>query len=107
MKISNLFVDILVESGQASYMAKADIESAFRILPISPKDYWLLGFSWEASISCSTFEAVAQSLQFIVHHFKFKGVTNILDDFMFVALSEAKCKQYLCIFTKLMNHLTP
>lgn len=28
-------------------MAKTDIEDAFRIIPIHPSDYHLLGFIWE------------------------------------------------------------
>ena len=27
-------------------MAKTDIQDAFRIIPINPSDYHLLGFSW-------------------------------------------------------------
>lgn len=28
-------------------IAKIDIEDAFRIIPINPSDYHLMGFSWE------------------------------------------------------------
>ena len=39
------FVSILAAyEGRGCYIAKADIESAFRIIPISPLDYHLLGF---------------------------------------------------------------
>ena len=29
------------------YLAKTDIQSAFRTIPIHPKDYHLLGMRWE------------------------------------------------------------
>ena len=34
------------QSGIGSYLAKTDIKSAFRILPINPQDYHLLGIKW-------------------------------------------------------------
>ena len=33
-------------SGVGSYLAKTDIKSAFRIFPINPQDYHLLGIKW-------------------------------------------------------------
>ena len=53
--------------GNGCYLAKTDIRSAFRIIPISPKNYHLLGFKWRgkyffdkclpmgASSSCAIF----------------------------------------------------
>ena len=35
---------MLAQVGQGCYIAKADIESAFRIIQIHPLDYHLLGF---------------------------------------------------------------
>lgn len=35
--------------GQGALMTKTDIEEAFRIIPIHPDDYKLLGFSWEGA----------------------------------------------------------
>ena len=40
-------VALVKTNGPGSLMAKADIESAFRIIPIHPDDYHLLGFMWE------------------------------------------------------------
>lgn len=59
-------------------MAKTDIEVAFRIIPICPFDYHLLGFSWQgqfyfdkclpmgASSSCQIFEKFSVALQWIM-----------------------------------------
>ena len=38
------FVSMLARVGQGCYIAKTDIESAFRMIPINPLDYHLLGF---------------------------------------------------------------
>ena len=89
--------DMVVENGRGCLIANTDIESAFSILPISPFDYWLLGFSYDgyyyfkrklpmgASISCSTFEELSRALQFILKSMNFKYVHHILDDFVTVS----------------------
>ena len=82
--------------GPRALMAKADIEAAFRLVPIHPSSYHLTGFSWRgqmfydkvlpfgAATSCATFEAFSSALQWILqHHFNVKFMSHILDDFMF------------------------
>ena len=71
-------VTIVIQQGQNCYLSKLDIEAAFRILPMSPSSYWLLGIFWEgkyyydkflpmgASISCSTFEEFSRAIQWIL-----------------------------------------
>ena len=64
-------ISIIKEMGPGCYMANmagCDIQSAFRIIPIHPKDLNLLGMQWEGryyldrclpmglAISCSPFE---------------------------------------------------
>lgn len=56
-------------------MAKIDIEDAFRIIPVNPADYHLLGCSWEnefnldkclplgGSSLCQVFECLSVALQ--------------------------------------------
>ena len=39
-------VRLLTRSGVGSFLAKTDIKSAFRIIPIRPEDYHLLGMRW-------------------------------------------------------------
>ncbi|CAH3137158.1 unnamed protein product, partial [Porites lobata] len=41
-------VKILQRLGTGSYLAKTDIKSAFRIIPVSPLDYPLLGIKWDS-----------------------------------------------------------
>ena len=37
-------VAVIKRIGKGCFMAKTDLMSAYRILPVSPKDYPLLGF---------------------------------------------------------------
>ena len=88
---------LVVDLGYNCLIAKADIQEAFRIVPISPRDYHLLGFKlngsfyfdkvmpMESSSSVRTFEAFSTALQWIlVNRFDFSHVSHIVDDFIFV-----------------------
>ncbi|XP_072037394.1 uncharacterized protein [Amphiura filiformis] len=44
-------VALVAGEGEGALMAKSDIKSAFRLLPISPGDFELLGFKFEGNIS--------------------------------------------------------
>ena len=106
---------ILVKSGRHPLIAKAGIEDAFRIIPISPLDYHKLGFQFEgkfyfdtvlpmgASSSVATFEALSQALQWIlVNNFNIKSVSHIIDDFIFVGAPHSHdCQRYLDTFLNL------
>ena len=39
-------IKLKTQTGVGSYLAKTDINSAFRILPVNPQDYHLLGIKW-------------------------------------------------------------
>lgn len=83
--------------GRGSFLAKTDIESAFRIIPIHPDDYELLGFKWKdefyydrclpmgASSSCNIFEIFSTALEWLaVTKCKCGTIVHILDDFLFI-----------------------
>lgn len=40
-------LSLVRQYGMGSFMAKTDIKDAFRIIPVNPKYYHLLGFTWE------------------------------------------------------------
>jgi len=99
-------------------MAKTDIKSAFRIIPIHPADYSLLGMKWDhlyyfdrclamgLRCRCSIFEAFSTSLEWIsIHLLRACSVLHILDDFLFIAPTEDQCKRDLDNFVSLCNHL--
>ena len=89
-------------------MAKTDIKSAFRIIPVHPDDHPLLGMKWEnlyyydrclpmgCSSSCSIFEAFSTALEWIaIHRLGASCVLHILDDFLFIADTKQKCQSDL------------
>ena len=84
------------EKGKGCLVTKADLKDAFRIIPISPLDYRLLGFKFKGqlyfdmclpmgcSTSCQTFESLSQAVHWIcVHKAKILHTSHILDDFIF------------------------
>ena len=92
-------------------MAKTDIKSAFRIIPIRPSDLALLGTKWHnhfyydvslpmgLSSSCAIFEASSSSLEWIsVQRFSASGVLHILDNFLFLLKPKLSVDQMYRIF---------
>ena len=99
-------------------MAKTHIKSAFRIIPIHPDDYHLLGMIWNTSYffyrclpvscssSCAIFEAFSTVLEWLAKHYLCaSGVLHILNDFFFIATSQGKCDFDLNNFLSLRDCL--
>ena len=108
--ISNAISEI-VKFGKNCYLAKSDIKSAFRIVPIHPSDYHLLGMKWNgdyyfdrclpmgASSSCHIFEKFSTSLEWIVQQKIGNAVVlHVLDDFLFIGRTSFECQRALEIF---------
>lgn len=74
--------NMVKEVSQGCYLAKTDIKSAFRIIPIRPEDYPLLGMTLlgkfyfdfdkctpiRCSSSCCTFECFSIALEWVAQH---------------------------------------
>ena len=70
-------ISLIKRIGKGCFLAKTDIQSAFRIIHISPEDYDLLGMFWQGSFyydrampmgcasSCRTFEMFSTALQWV------------------------------------------
>ena len=94
-------------------MAKADVKSAFRIVPIHPGDRWLLGLESEGSRFVDTtlpfglrsapkiFNAIADTAQFISTYEGIHYMTHYLDDFLILGQTEGECKEGLVLFQKI------
>ena len=77
-------------------MMKRDLKSAFRHIPISPCDYWLLLFEWQGKFYVDMFlpfglrtaprifNLFAEALHWILETLHEWNVTHYLDDFLFV-----------------------
>ncbi|XP_061187278.1 uncharacterized protein LOC133195456 isoform X1 [Saccostrea echinata] len=107
-------VGCIKQLGETSFCCKTDIRSAFRILPVSPMDYELLGFMWEdkyfydkclpmgCRTSCKIFEQFSTAIEWIAKtRLGITAVVHILDDFLFIEQSKVLCLQKFKNFLEL------
>lgn len=112
-------VEMVSSLGRGALLGKMDIKSAFRLLPIRPCEFQLLGFQLlgkifidkvlclGCAISCNLFETFSTFLEWVV---KFKSgkdsVDHYLDDFLFAgARDTCVCDQLMQIFSDICYQL--
>ncbi|CAN2388360.1 RNA-mediated [Pristimantis euphronides] len=96
-------VKLVQKCGPGALMAKTDIESAFRLLPVNQGSLRLLGCYWEGafyvdrclpmgcSISCAYFEAFSSFLEWVMRDIAgSETIIHYLDDFFCVAPGDTK-----------------
>ena len=111
-------IQIIQSLGREVYVAKADIQDAFRLIPIKPDDYHLLGFRVNSSFyydkclpmgcssSCQIFELFTTFIHWLLQEkFGVKHIVHILDDFMFFGKDYSECKSYLNSFIDLADDI--
>ncbi|XP_054843036.1 uncharacterized protein LOC129334764 isoform X1 [Eublepharis macularius] len=100
-------------------MAKCDIKSAFRLLPVHPGDFELLGFAFEGkyymdralpmgcSVSCAAFERFSSFLEWeLRRRAGSRDSAHYLDDFLFVGRAgSSECARLLDTFLRLAEEL--
>ncbi|XP_067322974.1 uncharacterized protein [Anolis sagrei] len=105
--------------GPGAELAKCDIKSAFRLLPVHPADFELLGFQFQGlfycdralpmgcAVSCAAFETFSTFLEWAIKEKSgLRGVAHYLDDFLFVGRSgSGDCGALLCAFQQLAEYL--
>lgn len=100
------------------YLAKCDIEKAYRNLPLAPTAYHLFGFKWNnlfyydkclpmgCSSSCQIFEQFSTAIQWIGKNDMPSGlIFHILDDFLIIAQTKEDCKYYLEQFLEICGKI--
>lgn len=101
--------------GQSDLLAKADIKSAFCLLPIHPSAFNSLGFYFNecfyfdhclpmgCSVSCGCFEVFSSFLEWSVSHVSGSDkLIHYLDDFLFIGwASSHECLYLFTIFRML------
>ena len=105
-------------AGPGCLLAKTDIKNAFRIIPISPDNYNLLGMQWRGlyyydrcmpigcSSSCLTFETFSTAVEWIARQrLSIAHILHLLDDFLIVASSATLCQAQLDLFLNLCSYL--
>ena len=111
-------IQIIRELGAGCFMAKTDIQKAFRLIPISPEEHHLLGFTFQGlyyidtclpmglKSSCRIFETFSSAIEQIARYHR--GITHIihlLDDFLIIAKSSDSCNAQLQAFLVLCSEL--
>lgn len=94
--------------GRGALMAKMDIRSAHRNVPVHPDDRWLLGMMWRDSVFIDTvlpfglrstlkiFNSLADNLEWVVHHDGVRDMYHYLDDFMVLGAPQStECEDSL------------
>ena len=110
-------ITLVKRSGRFSYLAKTDIKSAFRIIPIRPADHRLLGIKWRgkyfvdvmlpmgASSSCRVFETFSTAVEWIARNkLGIPSILHILDDYLIVNNSKSNCFKQLQIFKQFCEY---
>lgn len=111
-------IPLIKSAGPGCFLAKTDVKNAFRIIPIHPNDYGLLGMQWRGlyyydrcmpmgcSSSCLTFETFSTAVEWIARNkLKIDYILHILDDYLLVAPTEQLCQQQLDLFLSLCSYL--
>ncbi|XP_053558364.1 uncharacterized protein LOC128649240 [Bombina bombina] len=105
-------ISVVRKAGRGALLAKADVESAFRLLPVHPRSHHLLGCKFEeqfyvdlclpmgCSISCSYFERFSSFVEWVVKKKSGKvSVVHYLDDFLFVGpAGSGVCELLVTVF---------
>ena len=104
--------------GRGTQLAKIDIRSAYRIVPIHPSERIFLGVLWEGQvfIDCqlpfglasapAIFSAVAEALEWILRRRGVRGVIHYLDDFLLLGSPDTEeCAQALALTSQVCDEL--
>jgi hypothetical protein len=98
-------VDMIANLGQGALLGKMDIKSAFRLIPVFPGDFDLLGFSIDGlyyvdkclpmgcSISCKIWETFATFLHWLTQH---KSGINTLNHYLDGFIFAGRCNSQDC-----------
>ena len=109
-------IKLVKQAGRCAYMAKTDIKSAFRLIPIHKADHPLFCFQWQevfyydvclqmgCSASCKIFETFSTALEWIAKDkLEISFMTHILDDFFLVNENRQACQSQLDQFLHLCH----
>ena len=111
-------IDLIKLAGPNCFLAKTDVKNAFRLVPIRPEDYDLLGIYWQGkyyydrcmpmgcSSSCKTFEMFSTALEWIAQNkLHIPYILHLLDDFLIISPSNESCQHQLDTFLMLCSFL--
>ena len=89
-------VKLVLKMGKGTMLAKLDLESAYRVVPVHPQDRLLLGMKWDGKVYIDSalpfglrsapkiFTALADTLLWIMINQGIRAVLHYLDDYLFL-----------------------
>jgi hypothetical protein len=104
-------IALIAKHGKGVKLHKRDLKDAFRKIPVSPYDYWLLLFIWDGISYVDNFlpfglrtapflfNMFAEGLHWILEYLYNQSLVHYLDDFLLVGGEDES------IFTAVCNHL--
>ena len=112
-------VRFLLELGVGAQMAKVDLKSAFRMVPVHRDDWELLGISWKGNFYVDTclpfglrsapylFNEVADAIEWITrNNYSIPHVLHYLDDYFIAGPPHSStCQEWLDRFLRVATHL--
>lgn len=111
-------IAIMKSLGPGAFMAKTDIESAFRLLPIHPDFRFLLGFRLGSNFyydrtlpmglaaSCQMFETFSSAIEWAaIDKLGIPFIIHLLDDFFIAAPDYDDCKTFLGKFLEMCKYV--
>ena len=111
-------LDMLSNLGKGAIAARLDIKSAFRLLPINPRDFELLGFRisgkffvdkclpFGCSLSCNLFEKFATFLEWALKRRTLdENIVHYIDDFLVAAKDLVSCEYLMNNFSVMCQEL--
>ena len=111
-------IEGIKSSGEGCFLAKTDIESAFRLIPVHPDDYELLGMYWNGKYYYDKalpfglrsapylFNQLSEALEWILlHECHISLVYHILDDFLLIEPSQDDCRISLLAMLQTFRNL--
>ena len=106
-------IKLMKTEGKGCFMAKTDIKSAFRIIPLNADQYKHTGLKFNgkyyvdlclpqgARSSCKIFETFSTAVEWIAKQkLGIKNILHILDDYMMISKSKEECLNNLKTFLK-------
>ena len=104
--------------GRGSIMAKVDIKSAYRNVPVHPDDRWMMGMLWEGALFVDTalpfglrsapkiFTALADAAEWIARKEGIDFIIHYLDDFLLIgAPNSDECARAVLTLLEIFRRL--
>ena len=109
-------VQLIAAAGQFATLRKRDLKDAFRVIPLSPYDYWLFLFEWQGALymdirlpfglrtSPFIFNLFAEGLHWILEHVFSCQLVHYLDDFLLVNDPDLEFFSILALFLEFIEN---